>query len=76
MQEPIVGLMGAYGFEVAHADPAQHLTRFQGNGTFIDLWNGRRGVTAGVYNPRSRKVRFSYRMTLERLEEVLIELTK
>lgn len=74
--EAFVGLMGAYGFEKSFEDPAQHLMRFQGDDTFIDLWNGRRGVTAGVYNPHTKKMRYEYRLTLEQLEEVLIKLTK
>lgn len=70
------GLMGAYGFVVQFTRPDECKVRYQpeeSRDTFIDIWNGKRGMTVGVYFRRSSTMRYWRGMTLERLEDLLIK---
>lgn len=72
--EHFVGLMGAYNFELQFRRPEECKTRFRGNGTFIDLWEGRRGVTVGVYDPTTSSMRYVYRVSPGKLEDVILKI--
>lgn len=70
----LIGLMVAYGFEPQYEKPEQYLTRFQGEGTFIDIWNGRKGITMGVYDSVRKYMRFYKKCSLENIEDILYRL--
>lgn len=74
MKDSYTGLMGAYGYEEEFSDRVQCLTRYQGEHTFIDIWDGRKGVTVGVYDPEKKSMWYERKCSLEDLEEILIEL--
>lgn len=67
------GLIGAYGFE-EKPDDRMWQTRFENGRTFIDIWFGERGTTVGVYNPKTKRMWYKRRVTLESLESILLEV--
>ena len=75
-REDLIGLMGAYGMELQFERPEEHKMRFKGNGTFLDVWTGKRGMTVGRYVPSVSGMTFHKRMDAEKLEGVLVEITK
>lgn len=72
----IIGLAGAYDMEVQSEDPQQYKIRFQGNGTFIDTWNGKKGFTIGVYDKKTSTMHFHRFQNLLKFENILIALQK
>ena len=69
----IIGLFGAYGFEVAKDVPDQFMMRFQGETTFIDVWKSRKGTTLGIYNPKTARMWYERNVTPEKIEDILIK---
>lgn len=69
-------LLAAYGFTMAFERPEEHKTRYQGEHTFIDLWLTHRGVTMGIYNPRSKSVRYVRPRSPEQFEQAIIDASK
>jgi len=57
----IVGMMGAYGFVVAFENLKEYRTRFrkEEGGGFIDVWQGRKGMTVGVYKAETKRMWYS-----------------
>lgn len=72
----IIPLVEAYGFEFEFEKPNEKKMRFQGRGTFIDIWCSKRGTTLGIYNPKTKGFNFRKKLTLLDLENVLIMLKK
>ena len=72
----IESLMSAYGFAFDFADIEQKKTRFQGEETFIDLWQGKKGTTVGIYSKAIHSMKYEYPFQLIDLEKLLIKLTK
>jgi hypothetical protein len=70
----LVGLFEAYGFEKEHVFKQQWLVRFRKGNQFVDLWEGRKGLTVGVYNPRTQRVWFERQLTHEKIENILIKI--
>jgi len=68
--------MSCYGFEIQFERPEECKVRYQGHGTFIDLWDSRKGLTAGVYDRKRSSMSFQKRLTPVRLEEILIRIEK
>lgn len=73
MREEVIGLFNAYDFTLRE-DLRLSQMRFQGYGTFLDLWYGKKGMTLGVYNPDSQKMWFKRQCSLESIEDVLLEI--
>lgn len=72
----VIGLASAYGFEVAEKDIGQMKIRFRNEHTFVDVWQGMKGTTVGVYNPQTKRAWFKRKANLETLEDCLIEASK
>lgn len=72
----LVGLMGAYGMTVKLERPQEKKIRFAGNGTFVDVWDSKKGVTLGVYNPDAQACFYKRNMTLFKIEDELIKIAK
>lgn len=67
-------LCGAYGMELQFERPEECKLRFRGNGTFIDVWHGKRGLTLGVYDKAINSMRYHRSQNLLKLEKILIAL--
>lgn len=74
--ETIEGLMSAYGFSEEFHDDEQSKTRYRSEDTFLDLWQGKKGTTVGVYNRQTKAMWFERPFDLEDLEHVLMKATK
>lgn len=70
----IIGLAGAYGMEIKFERPEESKVRLEGNGTFVDIWVSKRGITFGVYDPQTRHLRFMRKSTLEKIEDSLARI--
>lgn len=70
----ITPLIEAYGFEIKFHKPQEKKMRFQGCGTFLDIWCSKRGTTLGVYNPKSHTVGFKKKLTMLGLENELVKV--
>lgn len=67
--------MSAYGFTPDFHDDEQKKTRYQGEDTFMDIWEGKRGMTIGAYRKSTKSMTYEYPFRLEDVEKLLIELT-
>lgn len=72
--EKLVGLFGAYGFEVQWRKQENNLIRFSDEFRFVDLWYGRRGFTIGIYYPQTEKMRFLREVGHRQIENELIKI--
>lgn len=73
----LVGLFTFYGFDPVKVDKAQRLVRFQGESTFVDFWNSeKKGMTLGVYDPRTGAMRFHRKLSIQAIEDILITISK
>lgn len=68
--------MENYGMEVQLENEKEHRTRFRGLNTFIDVWFSKRGITVGVYNQESKSSEYYRRLSLNKLEDILVTLEK
>lgn len=56
-------------------DNFQYKIRFQGRGTFIDVWlSPKKGCTIGVYKPDAQACYYKRNMTLVKIEDELVAL--
>jgi hypothetical protein len=69
--ESITALLEDYGFSIDFEDPAQHKIRFQNDETFIDVWDGKKGITVGIYNPETKMMRYERRMNANKVESLI-----
>lgn len=69
----IIKLILAYGYKFDFEDFDQCKRRYTSETGFIDLWNGKRGITIGIYNPATRFVKYIRMPSLEEIEKVLME---
>jgi hypothetical protein len=67
----IQDLLEAYGFSVDFKDDSQNKIRFQNEETFIDVWDGKKGITIGVYNPETKMVRYERRVNAGMIEDLI-----
>jgi len=75
-KQAIEGLMAAYGMELQFERQMEQKRRFRGLGTFIDVWQGRKGITLGVYDNKKSAMYFQYRLTLEQIENLLLNMQR
>lgn len=70
----IVGLLGAYGFEVQEEDKLNKRTRFRDDETFVDVWETHKGVSMGIYSPVTKKISYPVKRAkrLGDIEDALI----
>lgn len=66
-------LMSSFGFIPRETDETQKKTRYQGEDTFLDLWQGKKGTTVGIYMKKYESMEFHRPHDLEDLEDVLIK---
>lgn len=74
----LISLMSAYGFVLEFEEKHEHKMRFgkdDRNG-FIDIWQGKKGMTIGVYNPESRSMFYRRNGNISLLEKELINYGK
>lgn len=71
--DTINDLMSSFGFVPKKYDPDQKKTRYQGEDTFLDLWQGKKGTTVGIYMRKYETMEFHRPHDLEDLEDVLIK---
>jgi hypothetical protein len=69
-------MTGGYSFEIQFKNTQERKTRFSNEQTFIDVWDGKRGFTFGIYNPRTHQMFYQRPRTIEQVERILIETTK
>lgn len=72
----IISLMGAYSMEVQLERPQEAKIRFAGMGTFIDVWNGKKGLTLGVYHRKAGAMEYFRRAKTSKIEDILIKIQK
>ena len=72
-EKAIVKLIMAYGYEFDFEDVGQRKKRYASEQGFIDVWNGKKGITVGVYIPEAQTVKYVRRPTLEQMEVKIIE---
>lgn len=68
--EDIKNLLFGYGYEIEFEDQSQNKLRFSNEERFIDVWDGKKGITVGIYNPETKQVGYHRRVRdidLERL---------
>lgn len=70
----LIPLVEAYGFDIKFHKPQEKKMRFQGHGTFIDIWCSKRGTTLGIYNPETSKMGFRKKLSMLDLENELIKV--
>ena len=70
----VTGLLAAYGFSVQAEDREQRKIRFASRKTFMDIWDGKKGITIGVYNPATGRMRYERRVGEERIEEIVSKI--
>lgn len=73
-KEQLIGLAGAYGMEVQFERRGESKIRLTGNGTFVDVWSGKKGITIGVYDPKLKRVHFRRKVSPDTLEDALIRV--
>ena len=73
--EDLLELIKAYGYVFDFGDKNQNKVRYASENGFIDIWDGRKGITIGVYNPNTKQIMYERKPTLLEVEK-LIELTK
>lgn len=71
MKEEIAELLSAYGYEIKSMDINQNKTRYTCETGFIDIWDGRKGMTVGIYDPNSKQILFERRCSITGIEEML-----
>lgn len=69
----ILDLLKAYGFGIDFTDTKQKKVRLQNEETFIDVWDSKKGITVGLYNPRTKTVKYERRVNCEVLEKLIIK---
>lgn len=72
----VKSIMSAYGFQPSFDPGTLKNFRFQGESTFIDLWDTKRGLTLGIYVPHLKRMRYVRPKSMGELEDQLIEITK
>lgn len=70
----ISGLLDSYGFSDME-ETKGGCTRFRNGMRFIDVWNGRKGITIGVYEPKTQKCWFKRKVTPILLEDILVKIS-
>lgn len=73
-EKEMVELIEAYGFERRFARREENKIRFDNDNTFIDVWNGKKRVTIGIYNPNTTTMSYKYCQNLEEIESCLTNL--
>jgi len=71
--EKIIELLKAYGYEIEFEDKNQNKIRFSNEERFIDVWDGKRGITIGFYNPETKQVGYYRNGGLEKIERLIVE---
>lgn len=68
----IYALLSAYGYEKQLDDLEHCRTRFKHDETgFVDLWIGRKRITAGLYDSNLKIIRYRRIHKMEDLEDLL-----
>ncbi len=73
LADPFDLLLRGYGYSPTRKGDN---LRYQGEDTFIDLWNSKKGTTVGVYHPQMRKVTYYRSISVDKLEGLLINIEK
>lgn len=67
-EEELKPLLEAYGYQKTFDDPEHCRTRWQSEGGFIDVWFGRKRVTIGIHDEKTRLMQYKRVYNLEQAE--------
>ena len=67
----IVELIRVLGWTLDFENHGERKSRWDTEDTFIDLWDGKRGITLGVYDPDSKRMLYHRRVTAMTIEQYL-----
>mgnify|MGYP006921436391 CR=1 FL=1 len=71
MYKEIVEFISAFGYELEFSDKEQNKERYSNDNGFIDLWEGKKGVTIGIYNPETKQICYKRKPTVDWVEKHL-----
>lgn len=72
----IVKILECYGYELEFEQPEQYKTRYENENGFIDIWNGKKRITIGIYNPETKMLSYHRNPSLELIEREIIRVNK
>lgn len=64
-------LLLSYGYQIILEESSQRKTRFSNEERFIDVWESRKGITVGIYNPETKRVGYHRKITNVELEKLI-----
>lgn len=64
-------LLSALGYEIQLVDDLNKRIRYAGETNFVDIWNGKKGITVGIYNPKTDRMKYIKNCNLEAIEEAI-----
>lgn len=71
MDKKITQLLSAFGYELQDIDELNKRFRYKSEENFVDIWNGKRGITIAVYNEEMDDIKYKKSCSLQDIEEAI-----